>query len=78
MNEADLGERLLSLHRQYGLEPLQPGEFTVSMYTERVGIKYGTANDELAALVKAGEVQFTDYRIYRGKRVKAYRFVEPA
>jgi len=59
------------LHDQYGTPNLKPGEFTLVMYSEALGLKRGAAERELADAVASGKfIEINEERRVDGKRVK--------
>jgi len=68
---AELKADMECLHDQYGTPNLKPGEFTLVMYADMLGLNRGAAERELADAVASGNfIEINEERRVDGKRVK--------
>lgn len=55
------------------LQPLQPGEFNITMVAEKLDICHQSANRLLRRLEREGKLVFAGDRLHNGRKCKAYR-----
>lgn len=75
VNQDQMMNELLSdmddIHDRFGVSCLKPGEFTVVMYAEAMGLNRTAAMSELAAAVASGDlIEVNEERRVGGKRAK--------
>lgn len=82
MTETALAAQLQALYQSTRLCPLGPDEFSRAMFEAQIGCKRSEADRLVRAALDAGQIEYVGERMYRGRRVKAYRFcgelVQPA
>lgn len=65
------------IQQSYGMPPLAPDEFTITMYRKRTGCKQRAATTALQRAVESGVLEYVGYRLVGGHPSQAWRPKRP-
>ena len=74
MTETALAAQLQALYQSTRLCQIGTDEFSRAMFETQIGCKRPEADRLVDAALEAGKIEYVGERMYRGRRVKAYRF----
>ena len=75
MTESELNAIFARVYQQYATADLQPGEFTIRMFSEARNISYNAAAAIIRKAIKAGSLQEIGFRMDGARKSMAFKSV---